>query len=208
VCRCLDDGGPVVTPKPKARRAARDRLLAAADELFYAEGVQSVGIDRVIESAGVAKASLYRAFRSKEELVAAYLEARHRDILAELTDAVAKEHEPRARLLAVFDAQARWLRRRANNGCAFTRASAEPAAGVKVLEETASYRHDVRALLTDLAADAGAPDAAQLGAELFLLYHGGSVIVTGQQQTEMLGALRAAAEAIIDAALGASTRPA
>jgi AcrR family transcriptional regulator len=198
-----------VTPKPNARRAtARDRLLAAADELFYAEGVQSVGIDRVIERAGVAKASLYRAFRSKEELVAAYLEARHRDILAELTDAVAKEHEPRARLLAVFDAQARRLRHTANHGCAFTRASAEPAAGVKVLEETASYRHDVRALLTDLAADAGAPDAAQLGAELFLLYHGGAVIVTGQQQTEMLAALRAAAQAIIDAALGSSTRPA
>jgi AcrR family transcriptional regulator len=46
-------------------------VLAAAEELFYAEGVQSVGIDRVIEHAGVAKASLYRAFRSKEELVTA-----------------------------------------------------------------------------------------------------------------------------------------
>lgn len=197
-----------MTPKAKARRAtARDRLLAAADELFYAEGVQSVGIDRVIESAGVAKASLYRAFRSKEELVAAYLEARHRVILAQLTQAVAKEHEARARLLAVFDAQARWLRRTTNNGCAFTRASAEPAAGIKVLEETASYRHDVRALLTGLAADAGAPDAAQLGAQLFLLYHSGSAIVTSRQQTEMLGPLRAAAEVLIDAALGASTRP-
>jgi AcrR family transcriptional regulator len=190
-------------PKPPARRTtARDRLLAAADELFYAEGVQSVGIDRVIETAGVAKASLYRAFRSKEELVAAYLEARHRDILAELTQAVGKETEPRARLLAVFDAQARWLRHRGNNGCAFTRASAEPAAGAKVLEQTASYRHDVRALLTDLAAEAGAPDPGELGAQLFLLYHGGSTIVTSRQQTELLGPMRVAAEALIDAALG------
>ena len=52
--------------------SARERLLAAANELFYAEGVQTVGIDRIIERAGVAKASLYNLFGSKEELVAAY----------------------------------------------------------------------------------------------------------------------------------------
>jgi AcrR family transcriptional regulator len=197
-----------MTPEPKARRVtARDRVLAAAEELFYAEGVQSVGIDRVVEHAGVAKASLYRAFRSKEELVAAYLEARHRMILAELNEAVAKERKPRARLLAVFDSLARRSRRPSSNGCAFTRASAEPSAGVKVLEETASYRQDVRSLLTDLSAEAGVPDPAQLGAQLFLLYHGGSVIVTSRQQADLLPPLRNAAEALIDAALTTSPRP-
>src|SRR3569833_2360310 len=55
---------------------ARDRLLAAADELFYAEGVHTVGIDRIIERAGVAKASLYSSFGSKDELVRAYLQGR------------------------------------------------------------------------------------------------------------------------------------
>ena len=64
-------------PSPQERSAAaRARLLAAADELFYAEGVQSVGIDRVIEHAGVAKATLYSAFGSKDGLVRAYLQAR------------------------------------------------------------------------------------------------------------------------------------
>src|SRR5258707_15507662 len=68
----------VKAPSPQERSAAaRARLLAAASELFYAEGVQSVGIDRVIEHAGVAKATLYSAFGSKEELVRAYLRARH-----------------------------------------------------------------------------------------------------------------------------------
>jgi AcrR family transcriptional regulator len=197
-----------MTPEPKARRVtARDRLLAAAEDLFYAEGVQSVGIDRVIEHAGVAKASLYRAFRSKEELVAAYLEARHRTILAELNEAVAREREPRARLLAVFDSVARRARRPSNNGCAFTRASAEPSAGARVLEETASYRQDVRSLLTELSAEAGVPDAAQLGAQLFLLYHGGTVIVSSRQQGDLLPPLRKAADALIDAALAASPRP-
>src|ERR1700736_5238844 len=58
------------------RGSARERLLAAADELFYAEGVHTVGVDRIVEQAGVAKASLYAIFGSKEGLVHAYLMAR------------------------------------------------------------------------------------------------------------------------------------
>ena len=61
-----------MSPKERAA-AARSRLLAAADELFYSEGVHTVGIERVIEHAGVAKATLYNAFGSKEGLVRAYL---------------------------------------------------------------------------------------------------------------------------------------
>src|SRR5664279_4910680 len=59
------------------RRSARERLMTAADELFYEEGVHTVGIDRVIEHAGVAKGSLYNTFGSKDELIRAYLEGRH-----------------------------------------------------------------------------------------------------------------------------------
>ena len=69
------------TADATVKRSPRERLLAAADELFYAEGVQSVGIDRVIERAGVAKASLYSTFGSKEELVRAYLEGMHERVL-------------------------------------------------------------------------------------------------------------------------------
>ena len=63
--------------KAAAGPTARERLLAAASELFYDEGVHTVGIDRVIERAGVAKASLYNTFGSKDELVRAYLEQKH-----------------------------------------------------------------------------------------------------------------------------------
>src|SRR5260370_32734202 len=89
-----------------AKRSPRDRLLQAASELFYAEGVQSVGIDRVIEQAGVAKASLYSTFGSKEGLVCAYLNARHEETLARLRSAVAATEDPIERLLAAFDAPA------------------------------------------------------------------------------------------------------
>src|SRR5258706_4592211 len=93
------------TTQTEGRAPARERLLAAADELFYAEGVQSVGIDRIIEHAGVAKASLYNLYGSKEALVSAYLESRHRSTLERLNATVARHPDPRKRLLSVFDAQ-------------------------------------------------------------------------------------------------------
>src|SRR4051812_16781169 len=84
------------------RASARERLLAAADELFYEEGVHIVGIDRVIERAGVAKASLYSAFGSKDELIRAYLDRRHAVRRSRLNRAAAPCETPRERLLARF----------------------------------------------------------------------------------------------------------
>src|SRR5258707_4389835 len=104
------------------RRSARERLLDAADELFYYGGVQSVGIDRIIEHAGVAKASLYSTFGSKEELVRAYLESRHAGTMARLTRAAEEHTDPRARLLAVFEAQGELFSEPDFRGCAFVAA--------------------------------------------------------------------------------------
>src|ERR1700761_6852936 len=90
----------VNTPAEDAavKRSPRDRLLEAASELFYAEGVQSVGINRIIERAGVAKDSLYSTFGSKEELVCAYLNARHEETLGRLRSAAAAEAPPGGRI--------------------------------------------------------------------------------------------------------------
>src|SRR5579863_5068593 len=112
----------------EAKRSPRERLLDAASELFYAEGIQSVGIDRVIERAGVAKASLYRTFGSKEELVCAYLDARHEQTLGGLRSAVTATEDPLERVLAVFDAQGRMFQTAGFHGCAFTAAAAEAPA--------------------------------------------------------------------------------
>src|SRR5258708_40053756 len=88
------------------RPSPRDRLLKAADELFYAEGVHSVGIDRVIERADVARASLYSNFGSKDELIRAYLERRMEISKERLRAAVEAHTDPRERPLSVFGAQA------------------------------------------------------------------------------------------------------
>src|SRR6202167_328812 len=80
---------------PPARLSARERLLAAADELFYENGINLVGIDRVIEHAGVAKASLYDCFGSKEELIRCYLQARGERRRARIAERMAQFHAPR-----------------------------------------------------------------------------------------------------------------
>src|ERR1700755_125967 len=82
---CLVGCKPMATKAPATeRRSARERLLAAAEELFYGEGINTVGIDRIIERAGVAKASLYSNFKSKDELVRAYLVVRHESRKAQI----------------------------------------------------------------------------------------------------------------------------
>src|SRR3954453_10039615 len=91
------------TTTTRQRLSARERLLTAADELFYAEGVRSVGIDRIIEHAGVAKASLYNTFGSKDELVRAYLGGRHQARQDHITERLAQHDTPRTKLLAFFD---------------------------------------------------------------------------------------------------------
>jgi AcrR family transcriptional regulator len=105
--------------------SARDRLLAAANELFYLEGIHTVGIDRVIERAGVAKASLYSTFGSKDELVRAYLEGRARSRQERVSKRIASHDSPRDRILGLFDLLGETVAQPTFRGCAFINASAE-----------------------------------------------------------------------------------
>lgn len=154
------------------RSSARERLLAAADELFYREGVQTVGIDRIIERAGVAKASLYNVFGSKEALVRDYLQARHERTMSRLGAAIAAQTDPRERILAIFDAQAAQFADPGFRGCAFASASAEAPAGGLVEAATREYRDAIHGLFAKLGAEAGAADPERLASELHLIYDG------------------------------------
>src|SRR5882724_5677061 len=126
------------------RSAARERLLDAADELFYEEGVHTVGIDRVIERAGVAKATLYNAFGSKEELVRAYLLRRLDARKARMAATLAKYDTPRERLVGIFRAQAELFAQPNFRGCPFINASAESPDGGAVHEVVTEIRHWAR----------------------------------------------------------------
>ncbi|MFJ4897867.1 MULTISPECIES: TetR/AcrR family transcriptional regulator [unclassified Streptomyces] len=186
-----------------AKPSARERLLAAADELFYAEGVQSVGIDRVIEHAGVAKASLYNTFGGKEQLVRAYLDTRHAATVDRITRAVAEHDTPREQMLAVFESQGRQFDRPGFRGCAFIRAGAEASPGGLVQEAADSFRGWMRELFTRLAAEAGAADPDALGHQLHILYDGAGISALMDHDSDVAAASRAAATALIAAATGA-----
>jgi AcrR family transcriptional regulator len=189
-------------PAPTEHRSpARERLLAAANELFYAEGVQTVGIDRIIERAGVAKASLYNLFGSKEELVAAYLASRHDATAGRLTEAMEQVDDPRRKILAVFDAQAQLYERADFNGCAFLAATTEAPSQGLVEQAADRFRAWVRAMFTDLAEHAGAPDPVSLGRQLHLLYDGAGVAGRmDHHDPELASSARHAVEALLDGA--------
>jgi AcrR family transcriptional regulator len=188
-------------PAARERRSpARDRLLAAADELFYEEGVHTVGIDRVIEKAGVAKATLYSAFGSKDELVRAYLNARHAARQERMTRRLAAYDDPRERLLGVFDLLAESIAAPGFNGCAFVNASAESPAGSAAEEATTEYRTWMRNLFADLARDAGASDPAGLARQFQLLHDGVNISARMDRDPSAATAARAAAVTLLDAA--------
>ena len=190
-----------MSTKTPARASARDRLLAAADELFYEEGIHTVGIDRVIEKAGVAKASLYSTFGSKDELVRAYLTGRHERRRERITRRLAACGNPRDRLLAVFDLLGESFAQPGFHGCAFVNASAEAAPGSAAEEATGEYRAWLRNLFTGLARDAGAADPAELARQFILLYDGANISarMDGKPSAAAVAA-RDAAATLLDAA--------
>jgi AcrR family transcriptional regulator len=181
--------------------SARDRLLAAADELFYAEGVHTVGIDRIIEHAGVAKASLYSSFGSKDGLIRAYLEGRHQRRRERILTALERYDTPRDRLLGIFDVLAELAASSSYRGCAFYNASAESPAGGVVQRVCDENRAWTRALFTDLARDAGARDPSALAAQLVILYDGSSVGARMDRTAAAATTSRAVAAALLDAAV-------
>jgi AcrR family transcriptional regulator len=188
------------SPAPAGALSARERLLAAADELFYAEGVHTVGIDRVIEHAGVAKASLYNAFGSKDELVRAYLERRSQARQQRITDELARHRSPRAKVLAVFDVLARIGSAPGYRGCAFYNASAESSPDAAAVQVNAEQRAWTRALFTGLVRELGVRRPDPLAAQLVLLYDGATASMHLDHDPSAAAAAKAAAAVLLDAA--------
>lgn len=183
------------------RASARERLLAAADELFYAHGVHTVGIDTVIAKAGVAKASLYSTFGSKDALIEAYLQRRYDDRNERVRQGVAKHDDPRSKMLAVFDVADAAIARPTYRGCAFINASAEGLPGSVEESVSANARGWLRELFTGLAKEAGIKDAKALGEQLGMLYDGAIISARLDKKRKAAIVAKDAAAALIDAAL-------
>jgi AcrR family transcriptional regulator len=179
------------------RLSARERLLAAADQLFYEHGINLVGIDRVIEHAGVAKASLYDSFGSKEELIRCYLQARSERREARIRERMAQFQAPRDKILSVFDLLGETVGQPNYRGCAFQRAGAEAGAGSTIKGACDASRAWIRREFSELARAAGAHDPEPLSRQLVLLYDGAAATAYMDRDLEAPQAARALAERLL-----------
>ena len=153
----------------------RDRLLEAADRLFYQEGVRAVGIDRVLAEADAAKASLYQHFGSKDQLVASYLERRTTDARASI-EAYLADTPPSQRALRFFDWVVEWAESEDFRGCPLQHTvseltdAAHPARAI-AHEQRAWFAEQLR----EWTAAAGVEDSQATARALMVLFDGAVV---------------------------------
>ena len=161
-----------------SKPSVRDRIMQAASTLFYQEGVQNVGIDRIITESGVAKMSLYNHFKSKDALIAAWLQQRDvnwRDWFQKTVEKQATA--PAERLLAMFDVLEEWFSQPDFRGCAFINSSVElvdpehPGYQVAIEHQQALYGYILHLVQ---AAELDHPNAV---AEQLLLLVEGAIVV-------------------------------
>ena len=178
---------------------ARERIVDSSYELFSRRGIQAVGVDEVIENAGVAKATLYRHFPSKDDLVLAFLEEREERWTHELVEAGAKSRgsTPEEQLLAIFDVFDEWFRREDFEACSFISVLLEM--GPQHPAGRASMRHleNIRSIVRDLAEEAGLRDPASFAHSWHILMKG-SIVAAAEGDLDAARRARSMARQLID----------
>src|SRR5918997_4043820 len=176
------------------RRPGAERLLEAASELFYREGIGAVGVDTVSDRAGVSKRTLYNRFGGKDALVAEYLRRRDERWRAHLRDATEGLDDATDRLLAVFESYGEWLVGGDFRGGAFANAAAEipdPDHPARVVARR--HKQGVRDHLAVLAAEAGFGEPWNFAERLLLLLEGAAATAAMRRSREPIGVARSLA---------------
>lgn len=188
----------IATPGPVS---ARERILEAAYTLFSARGVRGVGVDEIIERSGVAKATLYRHFASKDALVIAFLQRREERWLVGFVEAEARRRGAtgRERLLAIFDVLDDFFHSDEFDGSAFVEVLLEMGPDHPLGRACIGHLRTKRKIIATLAAEAGLADPDELAHSLQLLMEGAIVAAIGGDDRSATRA-RAMAAQLIDAA--------
>ncbi len=197
-----DSGRSTSTGKPGDATDVRERILDTASRLFYREGVRAVGVDVVVEAAGVAKTSLYRHFRTKDDLVAAFLKREDEDFWRTWED-VAQAHrdDPSGELKAHMD----WIGERVGRpnyrGCPQLNVAAEfPHADHPARLVATAHKTELRGRLLDIARRMGVARAEALAGQLAVLINGAFVSGPILSADEAKDLLQGAARALVEAA--------
>jgi AcrR family transcriptional regulator len=182
-------------------KTARENVIRAADELFYAHGVQAVGMDAVRTAAGVSLKRIYSLFASKDELIVAVLHHRTETWDNGLAGAAERATTARERILTIFDFLDGWFREPDFRGCAFINAHGElGASSSAVTGAVRAQKQAFQEYVARLVADAGAPPA--LAPQLAILAEGAQTTAAISGRPDAARHARAAAETLLDAAAG------
>ncbi|MBB3175415.1 AcrR family transcriptional regulator [Endobacter medicaginis] len=177
---------------PAQRPDKRQQLLDTATRLFAEHGYQAVGVDRILAESGIAKATLYKFFPAKEDLVAEVLAQRRAGIDAALAEAVRRKRSARTQLRAVFDWYDDWMRGEEFHGCMFMHAAAEHGSHHQaVLRAVAEQKAELVEVIAGILERGGMAQSAAAGlASTMVILIDGAIIAR-----EALGNRDAAAQA-------------
>lgn len=189
---------------PRSAQPTRDRIVATASKLFYGEGIRSVSVDAVADAAGLTKRTLYYHFKSKDDLVAAYLEARDQPNLALFRRWFAEtKGGPAAKVRGIFRNLARSARHPKWKGCGFLRTSAELAnmPGHPAMKIGAAHKKKFEAWLREVFEAEKAGSGVQLARQIVLLLDGSFAVVLLHRDASYMETAGEAAFSLISAAL-------
>ena len=189
-----------VTLWPIMRQTKRDELVQKALKAFYRNGFNATGMDMLVAETGISKTSMYKHFRSKEDLILAVLRLRDEHFrnwlyrrMEELADT------PRQQLVAMFDALREWFDEPGYKGCMFIKASSEfQDASHPIHKQSADHKRMLEVHITNLAKEAGLSDPATLARQLLLLKEGAIVTAHLGHTENPAGDAKAAALTLIN----------
>ena len=190
---------PAVEAIPQAKPDARERIVATAYELFSRRGIRDVGIDEVIERARVAKATLYRHFPSKDDLVMAFLERREERWTLAWVEAEAKRRgaTPEDQLLAIFELFDEWFHRADFEACSFINVLLEMGPEHRVGQASVRHLASIRSIVSRLAEEAGLRDPASFAHSCHILMKG-SIVAATEGDAEAAQRARSMARLLIE----------
>jgi AcrR family transcriptional regulator len=159
---------------------ARERILETAYDLFARRGIRDVGVDEIIERSGVAKATLYRHFPSKDALVLAFLDRREQLWTHGFVEAGAKKggQTPKEQLLAIFDVFDGWFRRKDFEACSFINVLLELGPRHEAGKASIDYLENIRGVVRSLAKEAGLRDPESFARSWHILMKGSIISAT------------------------------
>ena len=193
----------MLTSRPPQTRAAapeaRERLLDSAYELFAARGVRDVGIDEIIEQAGVAKATMYRHFPAKDDLVVAFLARREERWTLDWVEAEARSRGaiPEEQLLAIFDVFGEWFEREDFEGCSFINVLLELGAAHPAGAASVRHLENIRGVVATLATEAGLRDPQAFARSWHILMKG-SIVQAAEGDRDAAKRAQEMAKALIE----------